>query len=165
MENKNILKSISFAKASCSISNKSLDWNIFNIERSVLLTFHTFPHILEFTNMSLMLSVSVKVSHCNVERGWSGVQFLPLANWTICSNQLDPLSDSRLGQYNYGLWRMFIFYLQPIEQPVRTNQIPRQIPYQVSTIMDSEEYSVPQVRGLQSRWFHTSVLIHTLPLP
>ena len=29
MENKNILKSISFAKASCSISNKSLDWIIF----------------------------------------------------------------------------------------------------------------------------------------
>ena len=39
---------------------------------------------------------------------------------------------------------MFIFYLQPIEQPVRTNQTPRQIPYQVNTIMDSEEYSVPQ---------------------
>ena len=60
---------------------------------------------------------------------------------------------------------MFIFYLQPIEQPVRTNQTPRQIPYQVNTIMDSEEYSVSQVRGLQSRWFHTPVLIHTLPLP
>ena len=50
-------------------------------------------------------------------------------------------------------------------QPVRTNQTPRQIPYQVNTIMDSEEYSVYQVRGLQSRWFHTPVLIHTLPLP
>ena len=60
---------------------------------------------------------------------------------------------------------MFIFYLQSIKQPVRTNQIPRQIPDQVSTIMDSEEYNVPQVRGLQSRWFHTPVLIHMLPLP
>ena len=60
---------------------------------------------------------------------------------------------------------MFIFYLQSIKQPVRTNQIPRQIPDQVSTIMDSEEYNVPQVRGLQSRWFYTSVLIHMLPLP